>query len=493
LTSVTARKVTSSAKWSGYNTLLGIAILLIRTYILVRILTPEDFGVVALALLLLTTIKQFSQTGLEQALVQDDECSKKSINTVWTTSIIRGAIFFLLLGALNPFYVDFFDEKDISSVLFIVSFAVLINGFKNTYLIIQQKNLEFRNHFRVSISSQIVDFLVTVCLAVLVDDFGLYALSLGYVSASLVASILSFVLLENKPSLSFDLYSFKRLFGFGKWVLGGGVVIFLILNIDTAVIGKIFGVAMLGYYKIAYRFANLLATDFVLNVSKFLYPLFSSVKNNSENLKEYFLFSLLVVSVLVLPVMTILGLFAESFVAGYLGDGWSDVVEPLQILVIFGTVRSYAAICGYVFWAKGQSKIPALISTAQLLLVALIIVPLAIEFQITGVAISVTVPLVVSAVVSWYMVGKLVAIRLKEYAEFMYPCVLSWVLMVASILVFQSIYKNTLNFPELILVSILFTLLYILLVLLFDLSKNAKILQVVRAIDRGGKCKGRGS
>ena len=87
-------KVISSLGWSSLSSGLNYFILLARTFVLVRFLAPSDFGLMALSLLLVTVIKQFSSIGLEQAIIQDDHLQKKTINTVWTVSIIRGILFF---------------------------------------------------------------------------------------------------------------------------------------------------------------------------------------------------------------------------------------------------------------------------------------------------------------------------------------------------------------------------------------------------------------
>ena len=289
-------KVISSLGWSSLSSGLNYFILLARTFVLVRFLAPSDFGLMALSLLLVTVIKQFSSIGLEQAIIQDDHLQKKTINTVWTVSIIRGILFFLLINFISPFYANFFDDLRLIEILTIISFATILNGFKNSYLSVAQKELQFEKLFKVSSVSVLIEFMVTIALAIIYKD--VIALAFGYLTGSFIGLLMSFLIFIEKPKISFHYEEFKRLFNFGKWIFGGGILIFIIVNLDTSVIGKLLGATLLGYYSIAFRFANFAATDIVLTFSQSIYPSFSLVKDDKQLLKDYFLNTLIIISVL---------------------------------------------------------------------------------------------------------------------------------------------------------------------------------------------------
>ena len=133
------KKVIAGISWSSLSSIVNYILLFTRTLILVRILAPEDFGIMALSLLLVTTIKQFSNMGLEQALVQKDKVTESTVNTIWVASILRGIIFFILIILISPLYADFFDEQKLTQILLVISFATIINGFKNSYSYLLQK------------------------------------------------------------------------------------------------------------------------------------------------------------------------------------------------------------------------------------------------------------------------------------------------------------------------------------------------------------------
>ena len=237
-------KVISSLGWSSLSSGLNYFILLARTFVLVRFLAPSDFGLMALSLLLVTVIKQFSSIGLEQAIIQDDHLQKKTINTVWTVSIIRG-ILFLLINFISPFYANFFDDLRLIEILTIISFATILNGFKKVICLLHKKNCNLKNFLRYLQSQCSLSFMVTIALAIIYKD--VIALAFGYLTGSFIGLLMSFLIFIEKPKISFHYEEFKRLFNFGKWIFWGGILIFIIVNLDTSVIGKLLGATLLGY------------------------------------------------------------------------------------------------------------------------------------------------------------------------------------------------------------------------------------------------------
>lgn len=473
-----SNKVISSLGWSSISSILSYLILLARTFILIRFLAPSDFGVMALSLLLITILKQLSSIGLEQAVIQDDFLKKRTINTVWTVSIVRGILFFLVINLLSPYYANFFDNLRLVEILTIISFATIFNGFKNSYLSVAQKKLNFKKLFIVSSLSVTIEFLTTIILAIIYKD--VVALAYGYLIGSMVGMSISFLVIKERPKFSFDYEEFIRLFDFGKWVFGGGILIFISLNLDTSVIGKLLGATLLGYYSIAFRFSNFAATDVVLTFSQSLYPSFSLVKDNKEILKEYFLNTMLIISVIILPVLILLGIYADSFVLHLLGENWEKAIWPLRILVIFGLMRSYVSICGFIFWSLGVPHIQSKILFIQIILITISIIPFTLKLGITGTAISVTFALMVSFLMHFYIAFQQLKIKFKDLLLYFSSIFKGSIFLLAlisliKILPFEinSVILFILNFLS------LFTF-YIMITLLFDLYGNKKIINLVQ-------------
>jgi lipopolysaccharide exporter len=459
-------KVVKAIGWSSLASVINYVILFSRTFILVRFLAPDDFGIMALSLLLVTTIKQFSHMGLEQAVIQDTTTTAKTMDTIWTISILRGFLFFAIIIVVTPYYAEYFSESALIPILTVVSFTAIFNGFRNSYVIASQKSLDFDLLFKLNVITAVVEFITTITLAIIFAD--VIALAIGYLTGSVTGCILSFIIFKSRPTLHFSKSEFFKLFHFGKWVFTGGIVIFLIHNLDTTVVGKMLGVALLGYYQIAFRIANFAATDIVLTFSKALYPSYSYIKGDTQMLKNYFLTTIFFISVTVLPLMTLVGLYADSFVALFIGSTWAEMVSPLKVLIIFGVLRSFGSITGSVFWSLGRPKIPTMISTAQLLLVILCIFPLISKFSITGAAWSVTLPLMCTSIVSFFLTIKLLRINFDDCLTYFLSPLLALVTLVIAISIIHVFFPNITSIGIFLLNSIFLGFIYLVFLYIFD-------------------------
>jgi O-antigen/teichoic acid export membrane protein len=462
----TKHKVVNAIGWSSLASVINYVMLFSRTFILVRFLAPADFGIMALSLLLVTTIKQLSHVGLEQALIQDTTNTAKTMDTIWTVSVVRGFLFFAIIIVMTPYYAAYFSESALIPILTLVSFSAIFNGFRNSYVIASQKALDFDLLFKLNVITAVVEFMTTITLAIIYGD--VIALAIGYLTGSVTGCILSFVIFKSRPNFHFSTSEFFKLFHFGKWIFSGGIVIFLILNIDTSVVGKMLGVVLLGYYQVAFRVANFAATDIVLTFSKALYPAYSYVKSDTYMLKKYFLTTIFFISVTVLPLMTLVGLYADSFVALFIGITWEEMVSPLKVLIIFGIVRSFASITGYVFWTLGRPKIQTMISLSQLLLIVLCIFPLISKFSITGAAWGVTLPLMCTSIVSFYFTVKLLRISIHDCLTYFLSPLLALFTLVLAISIIQTFFPNIPSITFFILNSIFLAFIYLGFLYIFD-------------------------
>lgn len=470
-------KVLNGIGWSSLSSIINYILLFTRTFILVRILAPQDFGLMALSLLLLSTIKQFSYLGLEQALIQQTNVNKSTVNTIWTISIIRGIFFFALIVLISPYYANFFTQPNLISILYVLSFASIISGFKNSYVSVLQKELKFDIIFKLVVISGLVEFCTTIALAIIYEN--VMALAVGYLMGAIANVLLSFLLISRKPNFSFNYNEFIQLFRFGKWVLGGGVIIFLIVNIDTFVIGKLLGVTLLGLYQIVYRFSNFAATDIVLTFSQSIYPSFALVKKDLNELKKYFLNTILIITFIIMPIMTILLFYAQDFIYYLIGPDWIPALLTFEILILFGMTRSLASICGFVFWTIGKPKIQTYISFFQFILICILIYPLSIKYSIAGTAAAITLPLIISSWFSYYFVKKELNFKIKDIISYLSAPILGLISLILTMIYIQNNFEY-INSTLLFLTNFIFLFaLYLIFTFIYDYIGNKRVINLI--------------
>jgi len=209
----------------------------IRLIILARLLTPDDFGLLGISLLALSILGTFSGTGFGAALIQKKERTDEYLDTAWTVQIIRGIVLFAILFTVSPLVAIFFNTPEAASIIKVLAFTQLLGGFNNIGIVYFRKELEFHKQFIYSFVSSVVAMLVAISLAFILRN--VWALVFGLLAGNVTALILSYIICSYRPKIEFNLAKIKELFGFGKWILGSSILIFLGTHGDDVFVGKL--------------------------------------------------------------------------------------------------------------------------------------------------------------------------------------------------------------------------------------------------------------
>jgi len=381
---------------------------LARTIVLARILAPADFGLFGIALLAMSALETFSQTGFNAALIQKKEDTKSYLDTAWTVQAIRGILLALIAFAIAPYVAAFFDAPAAKPILQVIAFSVLLGGFSNIGVMYFQKELEFRKLFVLSLSSTLADIGVAITAAVLLRS--VWALVFGLLASTLVRTVVSYLIHPYRPRLAFSKQQFKELFGFGKWILGSSILIFLLTHGDDALVGKVLGVSALGFYQLAYRLSNMPATEITHVISQVTFPAYSKLQDNLPRLREAYLKVLQITAFLSFLIAGLIFVLAPEFTQIFLGEKWMPMVPAMQVLCILGGLRSIVATMGPVFYSTGNPKIGTQLSIMQLLIMVTLIYPLTMKWGIVGTSLVVVLTNLAS---SWGLKKTLDLIKCK--------------------------------------------------------------------------------
>jgi lipopolysaccharide exporter len=299
---------------------------LARLIILARILAPHDFGLMGIALLTMATLETFSQTGFQAALIQKKEDIKSHLDAAWTVLILRGFILFTILYLIAPYAATFFNAPEAKSIIQVIGFAILLQAFTNIGVIHFQKELEFNKEFIYQFAGTLADFIVAVSAVLILQN--VWALVFGLLAGNAARFIVSYFIHPYRPHLSSDLGKAKELFGFGKWILGSSILVFLITQGDDIFVGKLLGATALGFYQLAYRISNMPATEITHVISQVSFPAYSKLQDNISNLREAYLKVLQVTAFLSFPIAGLIFVLAPDFTGnggfGFMGTNKVD-------------------------------------------------------------------------------------------------------------------------------------------------------------------------
>jgi O-antigen/teichoic acid export membrane protein len=408
-----SQKVVKGGFWVFFLKIVSRGFSLIRLIILARILSPSDFGLMGIALLTMSTLETFSQTGFQQALIQKKEDIKSYLDSSWTVLILRGFILFTILYFIAPYAAIFFKVPEAKSIIRVIGFAILFKAFTNIGVIYFQKELEFRKQFIYQFSGTLADFIVAITAVLILRN--VWALVLGLLAGNIVRCFVSYLVHPYRPHLSKDLGKAKELFGFGKWILGSSILIFLITQGDDIFVGKILGTTALGFYQLAYRISNMPATEITHVISQVTFPAYSKLQDNIPKLREAYLKILQVTAFLSFPIAGLIFVLAPDFTKIFLGEKWMPMVPAMQALCIFGVTRSIGATMGPILNSVGRPKIQTKVSSFQLITMVMIIYPLTIQWGILGASLAVVIPNILVLILITIEVKNIIGFRYKDF------------------------------------------------------------------------------
>lgn len=381
-----------------------------KLIILCRLLSPDDFGLLGVATLSIGMILSFTEMGFQKALIQKKDNIESYLDVVWTISVIRGIVLFLVMFIVSPFIADFFNRLDAVVIIRVIAVSLIFNGFANIGVVYFAKELEFHKKFILEIAGTIVGVVVVIVLAFIYRN--VWALVFGMLFSSFTRCVMSYILHSYRPKLSFDFVKFRELWRFGKHFFWIKIFKYICLHGDDIFLGKFLGTTFLGYYQQAYRIGTLVAIEIGDKISEVSFPVFSKLQNNIEKIRGGFLKSIQVSSLVVYPVAGGLVVLAYEFTGLVLGEKWLPMVPAMQLLCILGTIKCMQ--WASVFMALGRPDIMTKLTFLRLMIIATTIYPLTVKFGMTGVALCVLLPSLATQPVAFYMLKKLVDIKIKD-------------------------------------------------------------------------------
>ncbi len=363
--------------------MVGIAVL--KVAVLARILTPAQFGVYGIALLVLGFLEVLTETGINVFLIQEKDDTELYLNSAWAVSIFRGFLIAATILITAPFVVSFFKMPQALFLLWIVAGVALVRGFINPMEVSFQKNLQFAKEFGFKGSLYFIDAAFAVILGFLTKSESSMVFSM--LLAAIVEVVVSFLIFK-RPTIEFDWQKVKRVINRGKWITGAGTFSYFFQNIDNIVVGRILGASSLGLYQQAYRISTLPVSQVGEVFNKVTFPVYVQIGNDRERLKRAFTKTFITIIGLSLPFGIILLLFARPLILIFLGAGWLDAEPVLKVLAIFGIFKAIVNSSYGLFLSLKRQDIVMYSELFGIIGISIAILPLVYKYGIVGVGYS---------------------------------------------------------------------------------------------------------
>lgn len=367
-----------------------------RTIILARLLVPADFGLVALALMIVGIVEALSKIRPDFALIHNTQAKRRHYDTVWTFTIIRGALVAVGLVLVAKPSAQYFDAPELEAVVYCLAFVIFVEGFANVGAVDFYKDLTFDKVFKLNFTSRFGSAVVAIVIAVIWQSY--WALVVGFACNRLLFVVLSYRMHSFRPW--FSLEAWREVFHFSKWLLPHGIVYSLRQRADSFIIGKMLGTTALGYYSLAKTISEFAGAELAAPLRSVMFPAYAKMTQDPDRLRSSFIAAFALIFAIGAPVAAIVGLLADPFVRVALGSNWIETIPLIQVLAIYTLAQLCGSSCGAVFLALGKTFNMLIVQTVGAL-VAIPAIFLGLEYAGTyGVAWAVVVASVVTTCVS---------------------------------------------------------------------------------------------
>ncbi len=347
----------SGVKWSGVSMGVMTALQFITLAVLARLLSPSDFGLMGMIMVVIGFARSFADMGISNAIIHRQDATKDQLSSLYWLNIIAGIIVFFVVCASAPLVVGFYHEQRLYNLLYLTAVIFLITPFGQQFQIIMQKELRFNELAKIDIATSIVNSAVAIVLAF--SGFGVYSLIWGQLAGTTtrVFMLLGTGLRNWGPGFHFSRRDLKGYLSFGLFQMGERSINYLNSNLDYLLIGSMLGAKSLGYYTLAYNL--IIRPSSLINpvITKVAFPVFSRMQNDTAKLKRGYLKVLQLLSTVNFPMMAGLAVVAPIAVPVIFGEKWLPSIILIQILAIVGLLRSTGSPVGSLMLAKGRADL----------------------------------------------------------------------------------------------------------------------------------------
>lgn len=330
------------------SNLLGLA----STLIAARLLLPEDFGLMAMAMGVLAIAGAVVELPVGFALVQMKTAEKADFDTAWTLNVLRGLIVaVLMLAAAWPISIVMDDPRLIGLIAALAAFPVIL-GFKNSWFEQYIRDMDFRREAMLELVAKFVGLTVTVWVGYTTRTY--WALPLGLIASAMAGTLTSYFLRPQLPA--FSLSQFHKFFGFSLWMGLGNIVDSVRDACTTFFIGGMLGNAKLGAFAVGSQFGERLELVLYTPMERTLFAAFSSIQDDPGRIRPAYLRTLHLGFAIILPVCTGMGLLAHEIITVALGPGWSLAVLVLTFSAPITAIYLIAGLSNALTNALGHPK-----------------------------------------------------------------------------------------------------------------------------------------
>jgi teichuronic acid exporter len=341
--------------WSFIDNISNSGITFLVGLVLARLLTPEEYGIMAMITIFIAISNSIIDSGFSNALIRKTRIERVDYNTVFYFNLTVSILIYVLLHLAAPAISVFFKEPVLLAVIRIIGWVLIINALAIIPRTQFVRNVDFKTQTKVSLISSISSGVIGIGMAL--GGMGVWSLVGQQLSRQFLNTLFLWVYSKWHPVWEFSTESFKELFGFGSKLLLSGLLNTIYKNIYYIVIGRFYTSAQLGQYTRAEQFNMIFSSNLTSVVQRVSYPVLSSIQEEPERLREAYRKVIKITMLITFACMLGLAAVAKPLILILIGEKWLPAVYFLQIICFSGMLYPLHAINLNILQVKGRSDL----------------------------------------------------------------------------------------------------------------------------------------
>lgn len=431
----------SNTRWIALAQIGRIAFQLIAVFAFARLLSPREYGLIAMIAIVTNFALIIRDLGTSAAVIQNAKLSDKIVGTIFFINLTTGIFLFVFLVVFSGFIARQLGSPELAPALRILAFSFPLSSIASVHQALMERNSRFRELAKIEFFAGLVALLVALTFARL--GAGVYSVVAQSITLASLSSLLIYIKSAWRGKLRFELGTAKELFSFSGNLTAFSLLNYFSRNADGLIIGKYLGPNLLGPYSLAYRSMLFPLQSITFVTTRAMYPLLSRSQHDKPAARAIYLRTLRLIIFLVAPLC--FGLFSLRgvFVEVFFGTNWALVSDLLLWMAPTGLIQAVVSTTGSIFMANGKTYLQMKLGFISMVLQVSAFV-LGVQFGVVEVAKFYFFANILNALITVYFALKILDLSFSSVFRILAPSLLAAAIMslaIHGVIVFSQLHS----------------------------------------------------
>lgn len=423
------QKTVNGLAWSTIQNFTTHGIEFLLMIFMARLLSPKEYGLMGLTSIFLAVSGAFIDSGFPNALIRKNDATDEDYSTVFIFNFLISIIFFIIIFLIAPYVADFYNEPILCPILRVLDLKLILLALCSVQNTLLKKNINFKKIAKIAVFNNIICGLIGLLFAYL--GYGVWALVIQTMTASILLTILLWSTTQWHPSLRFSTKSFRELFSYGSKLLISGLLNTIFGQIYPIVIGKFFSATTLGNYSRAGHWASLGSQNLTGILSGVAFPVLAKVQDDDKRLENIYRRMIRASCFIIFPIMIGMSAVAHPLTLVAIGEKWEFSAKLLQIICFSMMWYPVHALNLNLLQVKGRSDLFLKLEIIKKIM-GICILCISVPLGIIAMCYFSIISSLISLFINTYYTGRLINVGfLKQMRDIAPTLILSMIMWVA--------------------------------------------------------------